>query len=297
MTPKSTKQACDNCRRRKIKCSRDLPCDKCQHLLLSCSYSDVLRRKGPKFRTLYPLAPIHAVRSHVSKGQDPDAELTSPISPFGAQESQCHASETFAHLPLPDLVSSPGTDSTTESANGQGYGQIHRRLASQILLAHVNVYLKYLFPIMPVVRGDQLRSDCNDPERLSARRYAFLASLCAATHIQLKLDGAAPVDSALRIGDGHSLMSGEELLAEAVRARAGCDLLEEVGMESLLTSFFLFASYGNLDRQDHAWFFLCQATSFAFSLGLHRESTYANYATEEAEERRRVFWLLFITER
>ncbi|OQD74723.1 hypothetical protein PENANT_c168G05363 [Penicillium antarcticum] len=57
----STKQACDNCRRRKIKCSRDLPCDKCQRLLLSCSYSDVLRRKGPKFRTSYTLALIHPV--------------------------------------------------------------------------------------------------------------------------------------------------------------------------------------------------------------------------------------------
>jgi hypothetical protein len=92
-------------------------------------------------------------------------------------------------------------------------------------------------------------------------------------------------------------MSGEELLAEAVRARGECDVLEELGTESLLTSFFLFASYGNLDRQDHAWFFLCQATSFAFSLGLHREATYAEYEIGEAEERRRVFWLLFITER
>ncbi|KAK4904795.1 hypothetical protein LTR66_017866 [Elasticomyces elasticus] len=151
---------------------------------------------------------------------------------------------------------------------------------------------------MPVVRGDQLRLDCDQPERLSARRYAFLAALCAATHIQLKLDGAAPVaDPALRMGDGQSLMSGDELLAEAVRARGECDILEDLGTESLLTSFFLFASYGNMDKQDHAWFFLCQATSFAFSLGLHRESTYADYEIEEAEERRRVFWLLFITER
>ncbi|KAJ5462479.1 Transcription factor, partial [Penicillium desertorum] len=39
------------------------------------------------------------------------------------------------------------------------------------------------------------------------------------------------------------------------------------------------------------------ATSFAFSLGLYRESTYAEYEIEEAEERRRIFWLLFITER
>ncbi|KAJ5129313.1 uncharacterized protein N7515_005352 [Penicillium bovifimosum] len=324
-TKKTYKQACDNCRRRKIKCSRELPCDKCQRLLLSCSYSDVLRRKGPKFRTLYPLAPIHPLISRLdhpehpnpdADGSGPDLEeipdymfKNSPISPeFIITDSQFVGrdfSDTFSHLPPPELVSSPGsTDSTVESAIGYGYNYRYARpqpprLSPQILLAHVNVYLKYLFPIMPVVRGDQLRLDCHAPEQLTARRYAFLASLCAATHIQLKLDGTAPVtDSAQRrIGDGQSLMSGEELLCEAVRARREVDVLEEVGTESLLTSFFLFASYGNLDKQDHAWFFLCQATSFAFTLGLHREGTYAEFEAEEAEERRRIFWLLFITER
>jgi hypothetical protein len=325
-TRKPSKQACDNCRRRKIKCSRELPCDKCQRLLLSCSYSDVLRRKGPKFRTLYPLAPIHPLSSRLDPpehhnpdkdGSGPDLEpeipdyafKNSPISPeFIITDSQFAGqdfSDTFSHLPPPELVSSPGsTDSTVESAIGYGYSYGYarpqpRRLSPHILLAHVNVYLKYLFPIMPVVRGDQLRLDCHAPEQLTARRYAFLASLCAATHIQLKLDGAAPVANSTQrsIGDGQSLMSGEELLCEAVRARREVDVLEEVGTESLLTSFFLFASYGNLDRQDHAWFFLCQATSFAFTLGLHREGTYAEFEVEEAEERRRVFWLLFITER
>lgn len=320
---KSSKQACDNCRRRKIKCSRELPCDKCQRLLLSCSYSDVLRRKGPKFRTLYPLAPIHphsfpsepAEQQYPDKAsiagtgaELPDQQFNSPISPdFIISDSQFTSqdfSDTFSHLPPPELVSSPGsTDSTVESAFGYNYGYARpqaRRLSPQILLAHVNVYLKYLFPIMPVVRGEQLRLDCHAPEQLSARRYAFLASLCAATHIQLKLDGTMPAPDSARlqsIGDGHSLMSGEELLSEAVQARRECEILEEVSTESLLTSFFLFASYGNLDRQDHAWFYLCQATSFAFTLGMHRESTYAEYEVEEAEERRRVFWLLFITER
>ncbi|KAJ5772919.1 hypothetical protein N7457_007815 [Penicillium paradoxum] len=313
-----SKQACDNCRRRKIKCSRELPCDKCQRLLLSCSYSDVLRRKGPKFRTLYPLAPIHPLSSRVKvteqqypdkdSGEIPDYQFNSPISPeFIIPDSQFTGqdfSDTFSHLPPPELVSSPGsTDSTVESAIGYGYinPQPHpRRLSSQILLAHVNVYLKYLFPIMPVVRGEQLRLDCHAPEHLSPRRYAFLASLCAATHIQLKLDGTTPVpdpERLQRLGAGHSLMSGEDLLSEAVRARREYDVLEELSTESLLTSFFLFASYGNLDRQDQAWFYLCQATSFAFTLGLHREPTYAEYEVEEAEERRRVFWLLFITER
>ncbi|KAJ5105272.1 hypothetical protein NUU61_002619 [Penicillium alfredii] len=311
--PKPSKQACDNCRRRKIKCSRELPCDKCQHLLLSCSYSDVLRRKGPKFRTLYPLAPIHPLsrRDAVPEQVHPDKDITdppacrisSPTSPAftvpDPQYSTPDLSETFSQLP-PDLVSSPdSTDSTVESTNG--YALPHaRRLSPQILLAHVNVYLKYLFPIMPVVRSEQLRLDSHQPGRLSARRYAFLASLCAATHIQLKLDGATPVPDPIRLqklGSAHSAMSGEELLSEAVRAQRECDVVEDLSLETLLTSFFLFAAYGNLDKQDHAWFYLCQATSMVFTLGLHRESTYARYGAEEAEERRRVFWLLFITER
>ncbi|KAJ5720031.1 hypothetical protein N7493_006909 [Penicillium malachiteum] len=310
----SPKQACDNCRRRKIKCSRELPCDKCQRLLLSCSYSDVLRRKGPKFRTLYPLAPIHPLSAHGDTTPDQlynTAEgyrLSSPASPasaFPTQDATFTSHDIFeslAQLPPSELGSSPDSlDLTT--VDSSVYGPIASRacrLSPQILLAHVNVYLKYLFPIMPVVRGDQLRIDSNQPEQLSPQRYAFLASLCAATHIQLKLDGSNPAPDPARmysLGDGHSIVSGDKLLEEAVRARRECDVVEEISIESLLTSLFLFASYGNMDYQSHAWYYLCQATSMAFTLGLHRESTYGDFLVEEAEERRRVFWLLFITER
>ncbi|KAJ5646313.1 hypothetical protein N7490_002685 [Penicillium lividum] len=309
---KAPNQACDNCRRRKIKCSRDLPCDKCQRLLLSCSYSDVLRRKGPKFRTLYPLAPIHPLPARADTAtpdQYPDTfpesfRISSPTSPaFGIKDASYNydISDSFSQLPPPELGSSPdSTDHTVDSSYGPIVPPQIARLSSQILLAHVNVYLKYLFPIMPVVRGDQLRRDSHQPERLLPQRYAFLAALCAATHIQLKLDGVNPIPDQARLqslGDGDALVSGEKLLEEAVRARRDCDVVEDISIENLLTSFFLFASYGNLDKQVHAWFYLCQATSMAFTLGLHRESTYADFPVEEAEERRRVFWLLFITER
>ncbi|KAH8428330.1 putative C6 transcription factor (AmyR) [Aspergillus melleus] len=320
---KSFKQACDNCRRRKIKCSRELPCDKCQRLLLSCSYSDVLRRKGPKFRTLYPLAPIHPLVSRrrddlrcVPQKHSLDTEWPSesgvyavpgpgsPISPpFTVPDAQCitaELSDSSMGLPPPELVSSPdSTNSLSESLIAAVFSSA-RRLSAPVLLAHVNVFLKYLFPIMPVVRRERLQQDCHQPEQLSSQRYAFLASLCALTHIQLKLDGAMSASNPPHPQasvDGHSIMSGEELLAEAVRARKDCDLVDEMSIESLLTSFFLFAAYGNLDKQDHAWFYLCQATSMVFTLGLHRESTYSEMSTEDAEEKRRIFWLLFVTER
>ncbi|OGM43078.1 amylase cluster transcriptional regulator AmyR [Aspergillus bombycis] len=306
---KPPKQACDNCRRRKIKCSRELPCDKCQRLLLSCSYSDVLRRKGPKFRTLYPLAPIHPLASRprplTKEWLPPDpaaCHLASPTSPpftvVDAQYPHPDFSESFTRLPPPDLVSSPDSTNSLFDSSTIGALPAPRRLSPPILLAHVNVFFKYLFPIMPIVRQDQLQQDCHQPERLSPQRYAFIASLCAATHIQLKLDGAAPgPDSATATIDGHPMLSGAELLAEAVRARKDYNVVDEINMENLLTSFFLFAAYGNLDRQDQAWFYLSQTMSMVFTLGLQRESTYSKLSVEEAEEKRRVFWLLFVTER
>ncbi|EAL89772.1 putative C6 transcription factor (AmyR) [Aspergillus fumigatus Af293] len=313
---KLCKQACDNCRRRKIKCSRELPCDKCSRLLLSCSYSDVLRRKGPKFRTLYPLAPIHPLisrsrdtlhygpRQHTldkdflpeAGGYPLGASPTSP--PFSLGDVQFNSQDfldSLTRLAPPELVSSPDS---TNSISDPGTGQcspFSRRLTSPVLLAHVNVYFKYLFPIMPVVRKEGIQADCHQLERLSSRRYAFLASLCAATHIQLKFDGAMGPPAFNT--EAQSMMSGEELLAEAVRARKECDPVDEISIESLLTSFFLFACYGNLDKQEQAWFYLCQATSMIFTLGLHRDVAYSEFSPEEAEERRRVFWLLFITER
>lgn len=169
-----------------------------------------------------------------------------------------------------------------------------------MLLAHVNIYLKYLYPIMPVIRPEQVLNDSREPEKLTPKRYAFMAALCAATHVQLKLDGAdaqTDTSSGHALSDGRSAMSGEELLAEAVNARKECDITEKVDIEALLTSFFLFAAYGNLDKQDQAWFYLSQSTAMAHTLGLHRESTYSEFDPTEAEERRRVFWLLFVTER
>ena len=269
------KQSCDNCRRRKIKCSRDLPCDKCQRLCLKCSYGDVLSRKGPKFRTCYPLAPGH-----------PQWQ-SRPLGDVTNDATSVHDGYTVSPSNQAQYPYRPELDNARPHA---------RRLTPSVLLAHVNIYLKYLFPIMPVVRCDELHHDSHQPRHVSAQRYAFLAALCATTHIQLKLDGPSQATAMSGI-DGQALMSGEELLAEAVRARNECDVVEEVNVETLLTSFFLFASYGNLDKQTQAWFYLSQTISMAFTLDLHREATYTTLTIEEAEEKRRIFWLLFVTER
>ena len=90
---------------------------------------------------------------------------------------------------------------------------------------------------------------------------------------------------------------GEYLIAQATELRQELDFKELPSSTSLLTSFFLFAAHGNLNQPQRAMFYLRQAISIAVMLGLHDEHTYAELTSSEAEQHRRIYWLLFITER
>lgn len=306
---KASKQACDSCRRRKLKCNRSSPCDKCHNALLSCSYSDVLQRKGPKVRSLGALSSLRPSSSssasspsdfgrpslandvirNVTSGHPHDVDIafssTCPASASAAiisttipttSHPACMDIENSAPPPfttsmLPASMLSP-VDTTFASAQQQPCGPApHQgRLSALVLLAHVNVFLKYLFPIMPVFQADEVLRDSANPEELSPPRYTFLVAMCAATHIQLKLDGNERTDvteDGMR-PEGQALMSGDSLLAEAVRARQQYDPIEYSNIDNLLTSFFLFCTYGNMDKQNYAWFYLSQSVALANTLGI-----------------------------
>ena len=156
---------------------------------------------------------------------------------------------------------------------------------------------------MPVFDSERVLDDASHPDTLPIERYAFLAAVCAATHIQLKLDGPekrqdprTPPNSACN-RPGDSLIPGDTLLSEAVRARSECDMVEHASVDTLLASFFIFAAYGNLDKAEPAWFYLCQAVSMVYILGLDRESICGKLDPQETERKRRIAWLLFVTER
>ncbi|OJD17786.1 hypothetical protein AJ78_02139 [Emergomyces pasteurianus Ep9510] len=289
------KQVCDNCRRRKLKCNRLHPCDKCRNALLRCAYTDVLQRKGPKFRTFYPRSSASSTAEESPRSSS--SFPTPPHSTFLGDFDSRPTSQPTTPLSFPRSMIFSGDSAWKPPSNPKPAAT---RLSPLVILAHVNVYLKYLFPIMPVFKQDQVLADSNEPERLNPQRYAFIVALCAATHIQLKLDG--PVhhhkpDENLKLANGGTYISGEDLLSEALRARSDYDFIESPSIDNLLTSFYLFASYCNLDKQDHAWYYLCQALFMAHTLGLHQESSYCAFDVTEAEERRRVYWLLFVTER
>ncbi|KAL9627481.1 MAG: hypothetical protein Q9164_007595, partial [Protoblastenia rupestris] len=63
------------------------------------------------------------------------------------------------------------------------------------------------------------------------------------------------------------------------------------------TSLFLFACYFGLDKHNKAWYHLREATTLAHIIGMQEESSYRKDDPVESTIKRRLYWLLFITER
>ncbi|KAF3913749.1 hypothetical protein AA313_de0208048 [Arthrobotrys entomopaga] len=93
------------------------------------------------------------------------------------------------------------------------------------------------------------------------------------------------------------IVSTEHFAAEALRARRLFEWRERPGTYAILTSLFFHVYYENLGKTPASSLALREAITFVQILNLDRESFYQGLSTEDAELRRRLFWLLFVTER
>lgn len=132
-------------------------------------------------------------------------------------------------------------------------------------------------------------SSCLTPEA-----YAFLCALCAATIVQL--DAATQVPEVKPL-PGRPALASEMFIEECLRVRRDIDYVGNPTTITVMTSFFVFAYYGNIERSEKAWHYLQESISFAENLDMDDESSMLKLDSVEAQWRRRLYWLLFITER
>lgn len=126
---------------------------------------------------------------------------------------------------------------------------------------------------------------------LSTEVYCFLSALCAATIVQL--DESIPQPPQLHPGKHSDDLFAEECLRE----RKTFDPVERVTPLSVMTSFFLFCYYGNHEKHLQAWHYLQESITYSEILDMDDETSYAKLEPVEMQWRRRLYWLLFITER
>ena len=149
---------------------------------------------------------------------------------------------------------------------------------------------------MPILYREQIQQTFAEMGQ-SMEAYSLVTAFCAFMLIQpgivLKTGQVMeePADSTTNPKIGNLLME------ESVRIRKGYDYIESPTVNTTITSFFLFSCCFGLNKHNKAWFHLREATALAQILGMQDENTYMFDNVIETSRRRRLFWLLFVTER
>lgn len=259
----AVKRACDACHRRKVKCDGINPCRNCSASQLSCTYNAIPQKKGPKGSRAKVISELREKQHQTSlttKVQNRIAGINSPP-------------------PAPNLAPTQGL------------------LTPELIRESVDFFFANMYSTMPILHRQRLEQQALYVEQ-SVDTYCLLTSLCAFMMLQpgMQMPSNDPFNYETMM-PGTNIVTATLLLEETLRVRKGYDLLDSPSLNTLCTSYFLFAYYYGMELHDKAWFYLREATTIAHMIGMHKEETYLNYDSLEAPSRRRLYWLLFVTER
>ena len=272
---KKVRQACDACHARKVRCDGHRPCINCTQGSTPCTYVAVHRKTGPKG----------------PRGPRPTTFTPRPVFLFQAATSpeSAHRSDTpRTETPVIDSPTSPSSDnSSRDSFWPSPY------LPDDVIRWCLDGYFKHKHPITPILHQRQIDQYCKTIHK-PPDSYALFASCCAVISLS---PGILPPLEATELTE-LALPSTDFLLQETLRARRFCNVAEESSLTHVQTSFFLFSTFFCLGKDNSAWFYLREAITMLQTLRLHEEATYASLMDPLlATYSRRMFWVLFITER
>ncbi|KAG4437513.1 hypothetical protein IFR05_007023 [Cadophora sp. M221] len=257
----SVKRACDACHRRKVKCDGINPCRNCSSAQLSCTYHAIPQKKGPKGSRAKVISELRETQRQSTLSSKVANRLNGISSP------PCS----------PTLTPTPGL------------------LTNDMIKECIEFFFANMYPTLPILHRERLEQQAMYADQ-NVDTYCLLTSLCAFMMIQPGM-GIPGDPLGLDSLPGANLISGNLLMEETLRVRKSYDHLETPTLNSLVTSFFLFGCYFGLDLHNKAWFHLREATTLAHILNMQKEDTYVQFDVVESSRRRRLYWLLFVTER
>lgn len=241
-----------------------LSCRNCHQAGLKCTYNAIPQKKGPKGCRAKVISELRENQRKTS--------LASKTKDF-----------TYGSNSPPQSLSPP---SSRTSDN----------LSPQLIDSCVDFFFANLYPTQPILDRGRLRHTISIMYE-SVEAWCLVASLCAYMLIQPNMELPPDTHSEGEHEAGSNLAWGKRLLAETIEVRKGCNYIESPTLNSVTISFFFFGSHFCLEKHNTAWFHLREATTLALFLGMHQEETYLRAEEIDAKLSRRLFWLLFVTER
>ncbi|KAJ9148820.1 RING-3 protein, partial [Coniochaeta hoffmannii] len=277
------RQACDSCRARKIRCDGTSPCANCLSAAFECSYLAVHKKTGPK-------GPRRESRQHryAVRPAAPPVSL-SPEGPTASSDTEPDSAGSASY---------PGTGTQPRYTSGFRPSPL---LCTEFFTSCLDAFFTHKYPITPILHRHKVAAAlphlADSPEL-----YGLLTACCAVMVLSPEIlpTSSTPAQSpspASSPNPSSPLPTAEFLISEAIRARQFCDYVETPSLTTVQTSFFLFSAFFCLGADNSAWFYIREAMTTLQLLRLHEEATYATLPPDEAAFSRRMFWVLFITER
>ena len=269
MSSPPAKRACDACHRRKVRCigsnGPGQPCRNCSQASLQCTYNAIPQKKGPK-----------GSRAKV-------------ISELRDTQQQTNTSQKLQDY---SLEGNPFEFNTTPTS--PLYKRDPSLLNKQTIDSCMNFFFEHMYSITPIFHRQTLQNMIASHSNTSPEVYSLIAVMCSFIMVQpgMVLPGTPGAHS-----DSNRYNNAEALLEEALKVRKTYDYVENPSLIAVQTSFFLFACYFSLEKQNTAWYHLIQATTLAQMTKMHEEPSYLGGDKSENIYKRRTFWLILLTER
>lgn len=312
-------QACDQCRRRKARCNRAHPCVHCTKTDQVCSYDEAPKTRGrrPKRKpsetgsvpsevetppTLSWTGALPDLTNYALPAHGIMDEQQLPLTPTSGFDWQTPCVSSALPVAL-ELVKTPAHQENAWSASIDDSPQL---LGRETFLPFVHLFFERLYAVFPVIEKRPLLGVLESPHLrthpLPTSLYTFLTALSAAVIVQLNIsqdEASMTPDCFTGVVTSQTCpaLSADLFVAQCLETRRSGGFIEDADEWTILTSFFLFAYYGNCDQPRSAWYYLREAIGFAQSLGLDDPDMYLVLDTETSQRRRLLFWLLFVTER
>lgn len=161
------------------------------------------------------------------------------------------------------------------------------RIPEELIKRCIAYFFDEIYPNMPII-SPSIQQITFSHMAADTELYSLVAALCALTLLQ---------PSTIPWPDKNALQQGQYCLSEAERSRTLYNHIESATVNSVVTSYLVHSCYYALHMDKSSWFYLREAITLAQENSMDQENSYDNMESEQKELRRRVFWLLFITER
>ncbi|KAJ2899792.1 RING-3 protein [Zalerion maritima] len=301
--PYQKRIVCDNCRSRRVRCDGEFPCQRCQYAKLTCKRDHVPRKRGPKPGHGKVIDGIRARDEHGEGHTSPPSEPKLP--PNGEFHGVSNGSSP-AQVSHPSPWTTSPSSATHSSFDGEPFGPFSTDQLRPNMRHHfdmipklVDLYYEHIYPIMPLVYMPTISEIIGRPMSPPEKRQIYALCALTAFHMSGKSINAAGPASTWEAASAPPAWEqiGRSFLDESISARQSYDFEEDISLPAITASFWMSTSFFEINQSKKSWYYLKEALSLAMDLGLHNEAKYMGLSDTEKLCRRRVFWILFVTER